>query len=190
MLYSRTCRDHEPNSSAGGGSLRSNGSSPALGPVRSSSVVDGSDAATCAATWPAAAGAIACTLAGKVADVEPAEVTRALRRPRRVHAVVKLRQLGVAVAMVVPADATTTAAAAAEVGPRLDAAERDGGAVPHPRLLPRVPDLRRVPAPRPLPHPAVVRLRSPTSHYSTASSRSHVQLHSPPRARACACAVP
>jgi hypothetical protein len=139
-----------------------------------------------------------------VADVEPAEVTRALRRPRRVHAVVKLRQLGVAVAMAVPADATTTAAAAAEVGPRLDAAERDGGAVvgergldgrvvgaePHPRLLPRVPDLRRVPAPRPLPHPAVVRLRSPTSHYSTASSRSHVQLHSPPRARACACAVP
>jgi hypothetical protein len=64
-----------------------------------------------------------------------------------------------------------------EVGPGLGAAERARGAVvregglqggveraqPHPRLLPRVADLGRVPAPRPLPHAPVVRVASSSS---------------------------
>uniref|UniRef100_A0A8R7P4S4 Uncharacterized protein n=1 Tax=Triticum urartu TaxID=4572 RepID=A0A8R7P4S4_TRIUA len=90
--------------------------------------------------------------------------------------------------------------AAGEVGPGLGPAQRDGGAVvgergvdggvvgaePHPRLLPRVADLRRVPAPRPLPHPAVVPLRRrvrPPSRPGTAASDAAAAPVVPPRLR-------
>jgi hypothetical protein len=130
------------------------------------------------------------------------------------HAEVARRQRGVRERASLDGGSGAGAAPGGEVGPGLGAAQRDGGAVvchgridgrvvgaqPHARLPPGVADLRRVPAPRPLPDAAVVRLhallvRYPDSNASdceasssrptvpdsatvpAASSSSHVPLH-------------
>jgi hypothetical protein len=81
-----------------------------------------------------------------------------------------------------------------EVGLGLGAAEgargavvREGGlhggverAQPHPRLLPRVADLGRVPAPRPLPHASVVRAASSAAPRPATAAAAAAQ-HCPKR---------